>query len=108
MQYWSRDDTRHWIDQMENRVEDIEYYLNKTIEWCEENCVFDNRRIFLCSFMAMIWVAHMRNELISYKELFEILGLEDMIVGEDKVYDLGPEYQNLEHIEVLRLALKNA
>jgi hypothetical protein len=48
----------------------------------------------------------MRNEPISYKELLEILGLEEMYTGEDSIYNLGPELQHVEHEELLRLIMR--
>jgi hypothetical protein len=33
---WSRDDTKEWVIQLEHRLEDIDYYLKKTVDWCEE------------------------------------------------------------------------
>ena len=44
--YWSRDDTKEWIVQLENRIEDIDYYLNRTVEWCETNGVWDNEKVY--------------------------------------------------------------
>jgi hypothetical protein len=106
MQHWTREDTRYWIAQLENRIEDIEYYLKETIRWCEDNFIHDDRKVFMCSFLTCIWVCYMRNEPISYKELLEILGLEEMYTGEDSIYNLGPELQHVEHEELLRLIMR--
>jgi hypothetical protein len=103
---WTREDTRYWIAQLENRIEDIEYYLKQTISWCESNYVYDDRKVFMCSFLTCIWVCHMRGEAISYKELLEILGLENMFIGEDSVYDLGPNLKDIEHEELLNLVVR--
>lgn len=107
MKYWSRYDTQLWIAQIENRIEDIDYYLKRTLEWCERNGIYDERQIFICNFLTCIWVSHMRNEQISYKELMELLGLEDLETGEDKIYDLGPKFKDLDHEEMLDLLSKD-
>lgn len=107
MHIWTREDTKHWIAQLEHRIEDIDYYLKKTVEWCEDNYVYDDRKVFMLSFLTIIWVSHMREEPISYVELLEILGMPEMIVGDDKIYDLGPELSNVEHEQLLSIILKD-
>ncbi len=106
MKPWTREDTKYWITQLENRIEDIDYYLKETIRWCEDHYVYDDRKVFMCSFLTCVWVCHMRNEPISYKELLEILGLENMYTGEDSIYNLGPQLQDVEHEELLNLILR--
>lgn len=107
MKPWTREDTKFWISQLEHRIEDIEYYLKETIEWCEENYVYDDRKVFMLSFLTVIWVSNMRDEPISYVELLEILGIPEMIVGEDKIYELGPEFLNVSHDQLLNLVLSD-
>ena len=106
MSSWSRSDTRLWISQIEKRLSDIQFYLEKTLQWCEENDIYDDRYVFILSFMSCLWVCNMRNENITYNELLEILGLENMTVNEDKVYDLGNMFQNLDHYDLLAAVLK--
>lgn len=36
MKPWTREDTHKWVIQLENRLEDIGYYLKRTLEWCEK------------------------------------------------------------------------
>jgi len=101
--YWSRNDTKEWISQVETRIEDMDYYLKRTVEWCEINGIYDDRKVFICNFLTCIWVSHMRNETISYKELLELLGLGELEGIEDKIYDLGPKFKDLDHEEMLSL-----
>lgn len=54
MKYWSRDDTREWINQLEHRVDDIDYYLDRTLAWCDEYGVYDEKVVFMCSFLTCI------------------------------------------------------
>ena len=42
---WTRLDTQHWIDQLEHRIEDIDYYLNRTLEWCEDRGVYNDQAV---------------------------------------------------------------
>lgn len=106
MKYWSREDTRNWILKLENRLQDIDYFLNQTVAWCEDHYVYNDREVFMLSFLTVIWVSHMRGEPITYVELLELLGMEEMIVGEDKTYDLGEEFIHMGHEQILELMLK--
>jgi len=103
---WTREDTRYWIKQLEHRINDINYYLNQTVEWCENNYIYDHDRVFICSFITCIWVCHQRDELITYNELLEMLGLENMVIDEDKIYELDGQYIDFSHEEVLEAVIK--
>lgn len=107
MKPWTREDTKFWISQLEHRIEDIDYYLRKTVEWCEDNYVYDDRHVFMLSFLTVVWVSNMRDEPISYVELLEILGMPEMIEGEDKIYSLGLDMLNVSHEELLQMVYKD-
>jgi hypothetical protein len=100
---WNRQSTKDWIAQLEHRIEDIEYYLRKTVEWCEDNGVYSEQTIFACTVMTAVWVSHLRNEPISKRELFEILGIVGWDQIEDAIYEFNPEYAHLEHDELLEM-----
>lgn len=104
--YWSREDTRHWIEEVESRIEDIDFFLKKTVKWCEDNYVYEDDRVFMCSFLTCIWVTHQRGELITYSELLEILGLGHFVEGEDKVYELDDQFSDLDHEDLLKMVKK--
>ena len=104
---WTRNHTKNWIKQVESRVNDINYYLNKTVEWCENHYIFDNDQVFMCSFITCVWVSQQRNETITYVELLEMLGLEHMSIKEDKVFKLDERFDRIDHIQVLNLVTKN-
>lgn len=101
MNYWSRNDTKEWIAQLENRIEDISYYLDQTFSWCEENEIEDDRIIFMCSFLTCIWVSQLRGEDISFTELMEILEIQEWECDEDKFYELDEKWLDLDHSELL-------
>ena len=102
MKYWSREDTQYWIAQLENRIEDIDYYLNRTIEWCENNGIWDQEKIFSLAFVTVIWVAYMRSEEVSRQEIYELLGIEDYYNAEDHVMELGDQLANMDYEEMLQ------
>ena len=102
-QPWFREHTQEWIAQLEHRLEDIDYYLNLTVAWCEERNITDDRTLMSCAFITCIWVSHMREEPISYKELLEFVGLSHLDDGYDKIYGLGSILSQLDHEEVLQL-----
>lgn len=108
MQYWSRDDTKEWIIQLEHRLEDIDYYLSKTVDWCEEYGIDDSRVVFMCSFLTCVWVSQMRGEPISFTELMEMIGVEEWETDstEDKVYELDEKFAGLDHFELLERAVE--
>jgi hypothetical protein len=101
MNYWSRKDTKAWVEQLENRIDDIDYYLKKTIDWCDSYGIDNDQLIFLCSFLTCIWVSELRGEPITYNELMELLGVEDREIEEDKIYELEEKFLELEHDELL-------
>ena len=106
MRPWTRDDTREWIAQLEDRINDISEYLDKTLEWCENNYIRDERIVFICSFLTCIWVSQLSDEPITYVELMEMLGVPDPEPDEEKLYELGDQFLNLTHRELLESAVK--
>jgi hypothetical protein len=106
MKYWSREDTRAYFAQLEDRIEDITHYVDKTSEWCEENYIDNDQIIFMCCFLTAIWVSQLRGEPITYLELMEMLGIKDIPDTEDKFYELDERFEDLTHKELLRAAVK--
>lgn len=108
---WTRDDTKEFIHIIESRIEDIDYYLKRTVEWCEKHEVVENKRVIMCCLVTCIWVSSMRNEAISFQELIEYVGIEDDyedLITMDKVYKVCKEFQDLEHEEVLQMLINKA
>lgn len=107
MKPWSRDDTKHWVSQLENRIDDIEHYLQRTVEWCEQNDVDSDQTVFVCSVMTLTWVCHLRGEEISRREIFEILGIENWNSIEDAVLAFNPKYEQMQLEELLELVVNS-
>ena len=105
MKPWTRADTKEWIYRLENRVEDIDFYLKRTLEWCEDNAVYSDRIVLICCIMAITWVCHLRNESISKKELFEILGIDDVNQIDDEVFTFNKKYEDMELEELLQFVV---
>lgn len=99
---WSRENTQYWIAQLENRIEDIDYYLNRAVEWCESNEIYNEQIVFACASMTVIWVSHMRGEPISRREMLEVLGVEDWDQAEDLEYSLGSDYHDYDFEELMQ------
>lgn len=104
--YWTREDTQHWIAQLENRVEDIDYYLMRTIDWCERYGVWDDETVFALASLTVIWVSHMRGEPITRRELLEILSVEKWEEVDDAEYTLQPKYLDMDLEEILEQAIQ--
>lgn len=105
MKPWTRDDTKDWIQSLESRTRDIRHFMERTIEWCEEQDIDDERIVFMCCFLTCIWVSQLRGEEISYVELMEFLGAEEVRVLEEKFYSLDSKFLELEHEELLQKAV---
>lgn len=98
---WTRKDTQYWIAQLENRVEDIDYYLNQTIVWCEENGIYRDDAVFACALMTVIWVSHQRGEPVSKREAMELLGVQGWEMIEDEEFELHGRFANFELEDLL-------
>jgi hypothetical protein len=102
MKPWTRDNTKDWISQLENRIEDIDYYLSQTINWCESKEIYENEKVFGLCLITVLWVCYMRNEEITQKEIFEILSIESWEdVEEESIVKLGPIFENRDLEEIL-------
>ena len=93
---WTREDTQHWISQLEHRIEDIDFYLHRAIEWCEENAVYRDDAVFACALMTVIWVSHCRGEPVSKREAMELLGVEGWDLIEDVEFELDKKYSDID------------
>lgn len=103
---WTRDDTKNWLFQIRHRLEDFEYYLKQTENWCEHHGIFNDAQLFMCYTMTVVWVNYMRGEKLTKTELFEILGFEEHQFSND-LYELGQEFQNLDHESLLYKVCRN-
>ena len=104
---WTRTSTRDWITQLELRIEDIQYYIERTVDWCGDNGVYGDESIFICLVMTVVWVVDMRQETITKAEVFEILGIKELEICEEDTYELASQFQNLDHSEMLTTVLSN-
>jgi len=100
---WSRTDTQDWINQVTNRIEDIDYYLGRTVEYCEDNGIWDDIKVFSISFVVVVWVCHMREEEVTRQEILELLGMEHFNQAEDAVMNLGKHLADKDFEELLQI-----
>jgi len=104
--YWNRDSTKEWIAQLEHRLEDLDYYLNRTVEWAENNGLTDQDSIFSLGFVTVLWVCYMRSEEVSRQEIYELLGIEDWQEADDCVMELGDQLSDLDYEDMLNLVAR--
>ena len=102
---WTREQTQEWVIQVENRIQDIDYYLKRTVEWCENNGVWSDPKVIACSVVTVIWVSHMRGEPVSRHEIFEILGFDNWQDTEDACYEMNNKMLDMELEELLEQAV---
>jgi hypothetical protein len=100
---WTRTDTQDWLNQISNRIEDIDYYLSRTVDYCEEHGIWDDIKVFSISFIVIIWVCHMREEEVTRREILEILGFEHWASAEDNVMSLGKHLEGKDFEEILQI-----
>lgn len=103
---WTRNDTKDWLFQIRHRLEDFDYYLQETVNWCEEHCIFNDAAVFGCCVMTLVWVAHMRDEKLTKNEIYEILGFEDHIWDESE-FQLSKDFYQLDYRELLSKVIKD-
>jgi hypothetical protein len=103
---WTREQTREWIAHLENRLEDIDYYLQQTLDWCEERGVYNDQAVFACTVMTVIWVSHMRQEPLSKREVLELVGVSDYYNAEEIEYNLSEEYYGFELEDLLEIVVQ--
>ena len=104
---WSRDSTRDYLTQIELRIEDINYYIDRTIDWCGDHGIYGDESVFICLMMTVVWVSYMRQETITKNEVMEILGISDAEISEEIIYELGEQFKNLDHTEMLTKVLSD-
>jgi hypothetical protein len=105
MEPWTRDDTRYWIEQVENRVDDIDFYLQRTTEWCEDRDIYDNLIVISCMIVTVLWVTEMRQESISKREIYELIGIRDWYNAPEEAFALSDQYKELDIDELLEIAV---
>ncbi|NBR61506.1 MAG: hypothetical protein EBT86_07615 [Actinobacteria bacterium] len=94
-------DTKIWLAHVENRIEDMDYYLNQTINYCEANNIINNETVFTLSFLTILWVSYMREEPISRREIFEILCIKDWEDLPDSEVELGSKLEKFDLKDLL-------
>jgi len=99
--HWSMFDTKIWLAHVENRIEDMDYYLNQTINYCEANNIINNETVFTLSFLTILWVSYMREEPISRREIFEILCIKDWEDLPDSEVELGSKLEKFDLKDLL-------
>lgn len=98
---WLRGDTQEWIAQMENRVADMQYYLEEALLWLASQGYCRPEITIACLTMTCVWVSNMRNEKITAHEIMEIIGAstEDAQTP-NSIFELAPQFKewNIEEI----------
>lgn len=106
MTIWSREDTKIWIDQLENRVDDIQHYIDHTSYWCQEREVVEEQPLAACLMITILWVCMMRGESVSRREVMELLGISQWDDCDDFEYMLDDRFGNMELNDVLEEVLE--
>ena len=103
---WERDNTRDWIAQLSNRLEDVEYYKAQTLLWCKENDVVSETLITKCIIATCIWVSNMRLESISLGEIYDFLGIpEEIYLSQESNRDMNDVIEFSEELTTVDLEI---
>ena len=98
---WLRNDTQEWIAQMENRVADMQYYLEEASLWLSVQGFCRPEIMIACFTMTCVWVAHLRGEQITSHEIMELIGAStEDISMKNYVFELAPNYQEWQIEEI--------
>jgi hypothetical protein len=104
---WSREHTQEWVLQLENRLEDFEYYIERTLIWCEDNGVHSQEKIFACCVMAITWVSQVRSEPITMQEIFEIMDIQHCPdFDADSTVELGVNVTSMDLDQILEMVVQ--
>lgn len=103
---WTREDTQIWISQLENRVEDIRFYVDHTIHWCDQRYITEEELLTACIMVTILWVCMMRQESASRREVMELLGISNWADVDDLEYMLDDRFQDMELDDVLEVVLE--
>jgi len=87
--------TDHWSS--------LDCYLDQTIEWCKNNGVQENEKIFTLAFVTVLWVANKCLEPGSQKEIYTMLGIDCEKNGNDFIIELSGKLGGLDWEDMLEL-----
>ena len=93
-------DTKRYLDKIGARVRMYVNAINRARDYCDLNEVNTHAGIVNCVVMAMLWVAAVREEILSEEEMFMFLGFETDL-AEQKTISIHPEMAKWSLEEVL-------
>lgn len=103
---WSRAHTQEWYLQLENRLEDMEYYIERTLLWCEDHGIHTQEKTLACCVMTIVWVSQMRNETVTMQEIFEIMDIRHWSeVDANSVVELGIDVTSMDLDQILEMVV---
>jgi hypothetical protein len=93
-------ETRRYLDKIGSRVRAYVNAINRARDYCVENEVITQTNIMNCVVMSLLWVAAVREEVLSEEDLFMFLGFETDL-AEQKTMEIHPEMAKWSLEEVL-------
>ena len=93
-------DTRRYLEKIGSRVRAYVNAINRARDYCASNEVTTQSGIVNCVVISLLWVAAVREEVLSEEELFMFLGFETDL-AEQKTMEIHPEMAKWSLEEVL-------
>jgi hypothetical protein len=93
-------ETKRYLDKIGTRVRMYHTAIDRAKDYCVENEIVKQAAIINCVAMACLWVAAIREEVLSEEDLFLFLGLETEL-AEQKTMALHPDMATWSLEEVL-------
>lgn len=93
-------ETKRYLDKIGTRVRMYHTAINKAKDYCLDNEVTTHAGIINCVVMAILWVAAIREEVLSEEDLFLFLGFETEL-AEQKTMQIHPDMAKWSLDEVL-------
>ena len=93
-------ETRRYLDKIGSRVRAYVNAINRARDYCSENEITSHVVIVNCVIMSLLWVAAVREEVLSEEDLLLFLGFETDL-AEQKTMEIHPEMAKWSLEEVL-------
>jgi len=93
-------ETRRYLDKIGSRVRSYVNAINRARDYCVENDINTQTGIVNCVVISLLWVAAVREEVLSEGDVFMFLGFETDL-AEQKTMQIHPEMAKWSLEEVL-------
>lgn len=99
-------ESKRYLQHLINKAESYQNIRLRTLDYLEEIGVEKNSTVVNCVIMAILWLAYVRDEIITEGELLMIMGMDDSLAS-DKRMILDPEIAEMGFDDALDFCIMN-